>query len=160
MTGCFRAPSGWSASRKLSRNGLGGDENNRRDLASPKPTSGQQRRRSPLEDVTSGWPVIRPESSGLLGRSFRLLEVRHSWSTEHRPLFWPRSLFSGLERGNRCSRCHSKSLPGKFDEGARLPIADLGRNRFYRTSCNQQLYSFHRTHLPSPHRRTRFSTRM
>jgi NarL family two-component system response regulator YdfI len=95
-----------------------------------------------------------------LGRSFRLLEVRHSWSTEHRPLFWPRSLFSGLERGNRCSRCHSKSLPEKFDEGAWLPIADLGRNRFYRTSCNQQLYSFHRTHLPSPHRRTRFSTRM
>ena len=35
---------------------------------------------------------------------------------------------------------------GKFDEGARLPIADLGRNRFYRTPC----YSFHQTHLPSP----------
>jgi hypothetical protein len=57
---------------------------------------------------------IARHSSGIvrtLGRSFRLLEVRHSWSTEHRPLFRPRSLFSGLERGNRCSRCHSKSLP-------------------------------------------------
>jgi hypothetical protein len=31
---------------------------------------------------------------------------------------------------------------GKFDEGAWLPIADLGRNRFCRTSCNQQLFPF------------------
>ncbi len=73
---------------------------------------------------------------GILGRSFRLLEVRQSWSTEHRLLFRPRSLVLGFERGNPCSRCHSKSLPEEFDEGARLPIADLSRNRFYRTPCN------------------------
>ena len=91
----------------------------------------------------------------ILGRSVRLLEVRHSRSTEHRRLFRLGSLVSGLERGNPCSRCLSKSLPEKFDEGARLPIADLGRNRFYRTSCNQQLYSFHQTHLPSPKLETR-----
>jgi hypothetical protein len=35
----------------------------------------------------------------------------------------------------------------KLDESACLPIADLGGNRFYRTSCDQQLYSFH--HAPA-----------
>jgi len=73
-----------------------------------------------------------------------------AWRIEHRPLFRPRSLALGFERGNPCFRCHSKSQPEKFNEGARLPIPDLGGNRFYRTPCNQQLYSFHQTHLPSP----------
>jgi hypothetical protein len=31
---------------------------------------------------------------------------------------------------------------GKFDEGAWLPIADLDRNRFYRTSCNHSSIPF------------------
>jgi len=86
----------------------------------------------------------------ILSQSFRLSEVRRSGGTEHRPLFRSRSLVLGCERGNPCSRCHSKSLPEKCDEGARLAIADVGCNRLYRTPCNQQLYPFHQTHLPSP----------
>ena len=43
----------------------------------------------------------------------------------------------------------------KLDESARLAIADLGGNRLYRTPCNQQLYSFHQPHLPSPKPETR-----
>ncbi len=86
----------------------------------------------------------------ILDQRFQPSKVRHSWSTEHRLLFRPRSLVMGFERGDPSSRCHSKSLPEKFDEGARLAIADLGRNRFYRMPCNQQLYSFHQAHLPSP----------
>jgi len=62
----------------------------------------------------------------------------------------PRSRPLGSERGNPCSRCDSKRLPKKFDKGARLAIAYIGGNRFYRTPCNQQFYSFHQTHLPSP----------
>jgi hypothetical protein len=56
----------------------------------------------------------------------------------------------GFERGYPRSRCHSKSLPEKFDERALLPVADLGRNHLYRTPFNQQLYAFHQTYLPSP----------
>src|SRR6266403_818889 len=86
-----------------------------------------------LTGLRKGCPIISPVGS-----------FGTMWGTENRPLFRPH------ERGNPCSRCHSKSLPEKFDEGARLPIADLGRNHFYRTPCNQQLDSFHQTHLPSP----------
>jgi hypothetical protein len=100
--------------------------------------------------IKEGLPVIRPESPGFWANNFAYSKFVVARSLEHRPLFRPRSLALGFERGNPCSRCHSKSLPEKFDEGARLPIADLGRNRFYRTPCNQQLYSFHHTHLPSP----------
>ena len=59
-------------------------------------------------------------------------------------------LVLGFEGGDPCFRCHSESLPENFDEGAWLAIANLGRHGLYRTPRNQQLYSFHQTHLPSP----------
>ena len=55
-----------------------------------------------------------------------------------------------FEGSDPFSRCHSQGLPEKFDEGARLPVADLSRDRFYRTPRSQQLDSFHQTYLPSP----------
>src|ERR1700747_2112963 len=62
---------------------------------------------------------------------------------------WTPALFGslGLKRSDPSFRCHSKGLAEKFDECARLPIADLGSNRLHSTSLNQQLYSFHQTHL-------------
>jgi hypothetical protein len=94
--------------------------------------------------------VFTHESGDLGVRKFGIAEA-----PEHHSLFPSRLLVWGFERGNPCSRGHSKSLPKKLDESARLAIADLGGNRFYRTPCNQQLYSFHQTHLPSPKLETR-----
>jgi hypothetical protein len=102
-----------------------------------------------LLPITSCLSVIRPESPGFWANDFTYSKFGVAGSPEHHPLFRPRSLVLGFERGNPFSRCHSKSLPEKFDKGARLVIADIGGNRFYRTPCNQQLYSFHQTHLPS-----------
>jgi len=77
-----------------------------------------------------GLPVIRPESPGFWANNFAYSKFGVAGSPEHRPLFRPRSLVLGFERGNPCSRCHSKSLPEKFDKGARLAIADISGNRF------------------------------
>jgi hypothetical protein len=92
--------------------------------------------------IKEGLPVIRPESPGFWANNFAYSKFVVARSLEHRPLFRPRSLALGFERGNPCSRCHSKSLPEKFDEGARLPIADLGRNRFYRTPATSSSIPF------------------
>jgi hypothetical protein len=94
--------------------------------------------------------VIRPESSGFWANYSAYPKFAVAGSAENRILFRSRSLVLCFERGNPCSRCHSKSLSEKCDEGARLAIADLGCNRLYRTPFNQQLYPFHQTHLPSP----------
>src|SRR5207244_5812062 len=74
------------------------------------------------------------------------------WNVQVPHNAWTRALFGslGLKRSDPSFRCHSKGLAEKFDECARLPIADLGSNRLHSTSLNQQLYSFHQTHLSSP----------
>jgi hypothetical protein len=95
-------------------------------------------------------PTVR-----ILRQSSRLSKVRHSRSSITRPLFQPRSLVLSSERGDPCLRWHSKGLPEEFDEGARLSVADLCRNGFYRMPCNQQLDSFRQAHLPSPKLKTR-----
>src|SRR6266566_3744272 len=74
------------------------------------------------------------------------------WNVQVPHNAWTPALFGslGLKRSDPSFRCHSKGLAEKFDECARLPIADLGSNRLHSTSLNQQLYSFHQTHLSSP----------
>src|SRR5256884_5831117 len=83
------------------------------------------------------------------------------WNVQVPHNAWTPALFGslGLKRSDPSFRCHSKGLAEKFDECARLPIADLGSNRLHSTSLNQQLYSFHQTHLSSP-KLDRKSTRL
>ena len=74
------------------------------------------------------------------------------WNVQVPHNAWTPALFGslGLKLSDPSFQCHSRGLAEKFDECARLPIADLGSNRLHSTSLNQQLYSFHQTHLSSP----------